>query len=74
MKECILLVGHGSREVSGNLEIEEFAHQWRTKRPDWQIEVCFIEFSDVPMDLGWIVLLQRESVYVLPLILNAAGM
>jgi sirohydrochlorin cobaltochelatase len=52
MKECILLVGHGSREVSGNLEIEEFAHQWRTKRPDWQIEVCFIEFSDVPMDLG----------------------
>lgn len=74
MKECILLVGHGSREVSGNLEIEEFAHQWRTKRPDWQIEVCFIEFSDVPMDLG----LDRaaakgERVYVLPLILNAAG-
>lgn len=74
MKECILLVGHGSREVSGNLEIEEFAHQWRAKRPDWQIEVCFIEFSDVPMDLGLDRAAEKgERVYVLPLILNAAG-
>ena len=49
MTDTILLVGHGSREQSGNDEIETFAQQWRTRRPDWRIEVCFIEFSDITL-------------------------
>lgn len=72
--ETILLVGHGSREKSGNDEIEAFAAQWRERQPGWRIEVCFIEFSEVTMSEG----LRRaaegaQRVVVVPLILNAAG-
>lgn len=72
--ETILLVGHGSREKSGNDEIEAFAAQWRERQPDWRIEVCFIEFSEITLSEG----LRRAAegarrVVVVPLILNAAG-
>ena len=74
MTDVILLVGHGSREQNGNAEIEEFARQWRARRPRWLIQVCFIEFADVLLDEG----LERAArsghrVIVVPLILNAAG-
>jgi sirohydrochlorin cobaltochelatase len=67
-------VGHGSREASGNAEIEAFAEQWRRRRPHWRIEVCFIEFAEVMLEEG----LARAArharhVIVVPLILNAAG-
>ena len=72
--ETILLVGHGSREKSGNDEIFAFAEQWRQRQPGWRIEVGFIEFSEITMSEG----LRRaaigsQRVMVLPLILNAAG-
>lgn len=72
--ETILLVGHGSREKSGNDEILVFAEQWRQHQPGWRIEVCFIEFSEITMSEG----LRRaatgsQRVMVVPLILNAAG-
>jgi sirohydrochlorin cobaltochelatase len=72
--ETILLVGHGSREKSGNDEILAFAEQWRQRQPGWSIEVCFIEFSEITMSEG----LRRAAahsrrVIVVPLILNAAG-
>ena len=74
LDELILLVGHGSREPSGNAEIEAFAEQWRQRQPEWQIDTCFIEFADVLLDEG----LHRAGrkarrVIVVPLILNAAG-
>ncbi|HEX4937525.1 MAG TPA: sirohydrochlorin chelatase [Candidatus Kapabacteria bacterium] len=74
MTDVILLVGHGSREQNGNTEIEEFAHQWRARRPRWLIQFCFIEFADVLLEEG----LDRaarsgQRVIVVPLILNAAG-
>lgn len=74
MSETILLVGHGSRNIEGNLEIEAFADMWRKRQPQWRIEVCFIEFADVLLDQG----LDRAAgnasrVIVVPLILNAAG-
>ena len=72
--DTILLVGHGSREKSGNDEIIAFAAQWRQRQPGWRIEVCFIEFSEITMSEG----LRRAAagagrVLVVPLILNAAG-
>lgn len=72
--ETILLVGHGSREKSGNEDIFAFAEQWRVRQPDWRIEVCFIEFSEITLSEG----LRRAAlgahrVMVVPLILNAAG-
>lgn len=74
MKQTILLVGHGSRAPGGNQEIDKFVAQWRERRPDWHIELCFIEFAEVLLDEG----LARAAdgagrVVVVPLILNAAG-
>jgi sirohydrochlorin cobaltochelatase len=72
--DTILIVGHGSREDSGNREIREFTEQWRARRPDWRIELCFIEFA--PPELNAALLAAARSsrrVLVVPLILNAAG-
>lgn len=74
MKDTILLVGHGSRHKAGNTEIEAFAEQWRARQPDWDIEVCFIEFADVLLDVGFDNAAKKSArVIVVPLILNAAG-
>lgn len=74
MKTTILLVGHGSRNQTGNAEIETFHHQWQTQHPDWRIELCFIELAAVLLPEG----LKRaaenaEKVIVVPLIISAAG-
>jgi sirohydrochlorin cobaltochelatase len=74
MTDTILLVGHGSRDVKGNQEIENFTQRWRERQPSRRIELCFIEFSDVLVEEG-LALAARGSarVVVVPLILNAAG-
>lgn len=74
MKKTILLVGHGSRDPNGNIEIEHFGAEWRKRRPHDRIEVCFIEFADVTLDAG----MDRAAkdancVVVVPLILGAAA-
>jgi len=74
MKETILLVGHGSRNKNGNIEIEKFASQWRSRNPEWHIEVCFIEFAEIMLDQGFDNAAKNASrVIVVPLILNAAA-
>jgi sirohydrochlorin cobaltochelatase len=74
MTHTILLVGHGSRDAAGNSEIERFTQQWRERRPDQRIELCFIEFADVLLDDGLINAARNsQHVVVVPLILNAAG-
>jgi sirohydrochlorin cobaltochelatase len=74
MSEIILLVGHGTRDPAGNREIEAFADRWRQQRPDWRIEVCFIEFAEVLVADGLArAAHQARRVVVMPLILNAAG-
>ncbi len=74
MKDTVLLVGHGSRNPDGNREIEEFTAKWRAARPDWRIELCFIEFADITLDAGMDLAANGSSrVIVVPLILNAAA-
>ncbi|RFP24279.1 sirohydrochlorin chelatase [Duganella sp. BJB488] len=73
-KDTILIVGHGSREDSGNQEIREFTSQWRARRPDWRIELCFIEFAPPEMNAALLdAARSSHRVLVVPLILNAAG-
>jgi sirohydrochlorin cobaltochelatase len=73
-KQTILLIGHGSREPSGNHEVEAFAEQWRALQPQRRIEICFIEFAEVLIDAGLDSAAQHGGqVIVVPLILNAAG-
>lgn len=70
----LLLVGHGSRNIEGNHEIQRFATQWRQQHPEWRIEVCFIEHAEVLLDAGLDLAAHRaRRVIVLPFILNAAG-
>ena len=70
----ILIVGHGSREESGNQEIRDFIAQWRARQPGCRIEVCFIEFASPSLHDGLGAAAQgARRVLVLPLILNAAG-
>ena len=72
--DTILLVGHGSRERSGNDEILAFTEQWRKRQPSWSIEVCFIELADITMAKGLAqAAAKSDRVVVVPLILNAAG-
>lgn len=74
MKETILLVGHGSRNKNGNIEIEKFANEWRKRNPQWSIDVCFIEFSEATLDQGFDIAAEKSNcVIVIPLILNAAA-
>ncbi|MEJ7136971.1 sirohydrochlorin chelatase [Amphibiibacter pelophylacis] len=73
-EQTVLLVGHGSREPGGNDEINAFAQAWRQQRPNWRIEVCFIEFAPVLLDAGLDAAARgSQRVVVVPLILNAAG-
>ena len=72
--DTILVVGHGSREESGNQEIREFVDMWRARRPDWRIELCFIEFAPPELNASLLqVAANSRRVLVVPLILNAAG-
>ncbi|MFK5915206.1 MAG: sirohydrochlorin chelatase [Woeseiaceae bacterium] len=74
MSDTVLLVGHGSRHPAGNIEIEQFANNWRQRNPEWDIEVCYIEFADVLLDAGFDNAAKKSSkVIVAPLILNAAA-
>lgn len=74
MNTSILLVGHGSRHLPGNKEIEQFSVKWKQMNPQWHIETCFIEFADVLLDDGLNNAAKNvERVIVVPLILNAAG-
>ena len=77
MNDTLLLIGHGSRHTAGNDEIEQFAKKWRERRPDWRIEVCFIELAPVLMgeglDRAAAITPAGRQVIVLPFILNSAG-
>lgn len=71
---CILLIGHGSRDPDGNPQIERFVKQWREQNPNWQIELCFIEFAEIEIEQGLKNAAQKgKQVIVVPLVLNAAG-
>lgn len=74
MTDTVLIVGHGSRDLNGNIEIEHFVDQLRAQQPHWRIELCFIEFADVLIEDGLArAALDAQRVIVVPLILNAAG-
>lgn len=79
MKTTILLVGHGSRDKNGNIEIEKFSTEWKSRNPDWNITTCFIEFADILLDDGLDIAAdaatsnKSNKVIIVPLILNAAG-
>ncbi|MFV1982809.1 MAG: sirohydrochlorin chelatase [Thiohalomonadales bacterium] len=79
MKTTVLLVGHGSRDKNGNIEIEKFSKEWQARNSEWDITTCYIEFADILLDDGLDIAAdiattnKSNKVIILPLILNAAG-
>ncbi len=74
LKESILLIGHGSRNATGNQQIQEFTQNLQQKCPQWNIDVCYIELADYLLDAGLQDAADKsDKVIVVPLILNAAG-
>lgn len=73
--EVVLLVGHGSREQSGNDEFLKFCEVIRPHLGPERVETCFIELTTplVPESLDRCVELGARRVIVLPVILLAAG-
>ncbi len=73
--DVVLLVGHGSREQSGNDEFLKFCDAITPRLGPERIETCFIELTTplVPESLDRCVALGARRVIVLPVILLAAG-
>ncbi len=73
--DVVLLVGHGSREQSGNEEYLKFCDVITPHLGPERIETCFIELTTplVPESLDRCVGLGARRVIVLPVILLAAG-
>lgn len=74
LQEMILIIGHGSRNKTGNGQILDFTAQLRQRLPDQTIEVCYIELAEYLIDQGLKDAAEKaQRVIVVPLILNAAG-
>src|SRR5260370_12563848 len=73
--DVVLLVGHGSREQSGNDEFLKFCEVIKPHLGPEREETCFIELMTplVPESLDRCVALGACRVIVLPVILVAAG-
>jgi len=77
MTQAILLVGHGSRDPEGNLELLAFAERVRTrlaaKFP--VIETCFLELTTPTIPTGIRTCIERGATQVtlVPIILFGAG-
>ena len=73
--DVVLLVGHGSREQSGNDEFLKFCDVVAPYLGPERVETCFIELTAplVPESLDRCVGLGARRVIVLPVILLAAG-
>ena len=73
--EAILLVGHGSRDPEGNVELLRFADMVRSKAPQFLIETCFLEFAKPNIDQGIANCVAQGAtrVVLVPIILFAAG-
>jgi sirohydrochlorin cobaltochelatase len=72
--DCVLLVGHGSRESASNAEFEAIASAYRLARPELRVETAYIELAE-PLIAEALARLAAEMphVTVVPVFLFAAG-
>ena len=74
MKKTVLIIGHGSREMSALMEFKRLVGQYRRRNPKWNISLAFLELAEpsIPLALGSLADLSNE-IFILPLFLFAAG-
>ncbi len=72
--DCILLIGHGSREGAANVEFEALATAYRAARPRLRVETAYIELAR-PLVGEALASLAKEAkrIFVVPVFLFAAG-
>lgn len=70
----LLVVGHGSRDPSANVEFEALVQAYRERRPDLSMSLGYVELAEPCLSLALAqAASDAESVVVLPLFLFAAG-
>jgi sirohydrochlorin ferrochelatase len=72
--DCILLIGHGSREGAANVEFESLATAYRAARPHLRVETAYIELAR-PLVADALASLAKDAkrIVVVPVFLFAAG-
>jgi sirohydrochlorin ferrochelatase len=75
MSPAVLIAGHGSRDPEGIAEFLDLARHFRAWRPDWPVEIAFLEFARPTIQEGAdrLVRAGARTVVVLPGVLMAAG-
>ncbi|MBX9661305.1 MAG: NAD(P)H-dependent oxidoreductase subunit E [Nitrospiraceae bacterium] len=74
MTTGLLIVGHGSRDVSANAEFESVVAAYRASRPDVDVTHGYVELARPSLAMALRELAQRaDFIVVLPLFLFAAG-
>jgi sirohydrochlorin cobaltochelatase len=74
-RPAVLLVGHGSKDMAGNLDFLKMAERAKPRFPGRLLKACFIEYCDpeVPEGLDRLVAEGAKDITVVPVILFAAG-
>ena len=72
---AVLLVGHGSKDMDGNVDFLKMAERAKARLPGRLVQACFIEYCDpeVPEGLDLLVKAGATDITVIPVILFAAG-
>jgi sirohydrochlorin ferrochelatase/(2Fe-2S) ferredoxin len=73
-REVLLIVGHGSRDASANLEFEALVQAVRDRHPERRVSLGYVELAEPCVSLALAhAASDADSVVVLPLFLFAAG-
>lgn len=72
--DCVLLIGHGSREPASNAEFEAVASAYRSARPELRVETAYIELARPLLAEAFDALASEVArITVVPVFLFAAG-
>jgi sirohydrochlorin ferrochelatase len=73
MKKHVLIISHGSLEISANNDFKKLVQAYRRKHPNWVIALAFLEMAEpsIPQVLETLAETTQE-IWVLPLFLFAA--
>ncbi len=73
MKKHVLVISHGSREVSANSDFKKLVALYRKKHPTWVIAHAFLELAEPTIAQSLEILAESaEEIFVLPLFLFQA--
>jgi len=69
MKPTLLVISHGSREISANKEFVRLVDKYRKRHPDWRVAHAFLELAQpsIPEALEKLAKGGAQKISVLPL-------